>query len=217
MELKIPSITEKLYAFSPSHEIGMKTGLIGHLRADFGGTGKNFHSSWFDFREDLKTKAFKEELDKVINFFRNGKRKEDSFLKGESEMSDFFFAYPEARTSDTDAIVRVNTEEYTYMMRLSPIHGVYNLYCYCYIKEWFDNHLKNAEKGIRFVDTDYKTLFTIPDHGKIEITYPDGEKVVSTCRFIDQFHFEIGVNDDIYHILEFAQRMAACKATYKAV
>lgn len=35
-------------------------------------------------------------------------------------------------------------------MRLNPNRGEYNLYCYCYQREWLDNHLQKAEKGIRF-------------------------------------------------------------------
>ena len=56
---------EDKYTFRQSTQISMQTGLIGHLRADMGTDGNGFFSSWFDFREELKTDEFKAELDEV--------------------------------------------------------------------------------------------------------------------------------------------------------
>ncbi len=56
---------EDKYTFRQSTQISMQTGLIGHLRADMDTDGNGFFSSWFDFREDLKTDEFKAELDEV--------------------------------------------------------------------------------------------------------------------------------------------------------
>ena len=41
--------------------------------------------------------------------------------------------------------------------------------------------------------------------GKIEITLKDGQKRIETCRFIDEYHTEIG--KWLYHICEFAERL----------
>lgn len=49
--------------------------------------------------------------------------------------------------------VRVNTDQYAYLMRLNPHKGEYNLYCYCYVREWLDRHLKQAERGIRYFES----------------------------------------------------------------
>lgn len=38
--------------------------------------------------------------------------------------------------------VRLDTDKYSYLMRLNPNKGEYNLYCYCYQKEWLNEHLK---------------------------------------------------------------------------
>ena len=38
--------TEELYCYRNSQQISAQTGLIGHLRADFGRTGKEFYSSF---------------------------------------------------------------------------------------------------------------------------------------------------------------------------
>ena len=95
----------------------------------------------------------------------------------------------------------------------NPTKGDYNFYCYCYVKEWLDKHIKNAEKGIRFIDSGYKEKFRIPDGGKIIITYDWGEKAEKSCRYIDEYHTEVGSN--LYHICEFAERMERNGHTYE--
>ena len=69
------------------------------------------------------------------------------------------------------------------------------------------------KKYIRFINSDYKTLFHLPDGGRIRITYPDREPADRVCRFIDEYHTEVG--SCVYHICEFAERMersgAACE------
>ena len=86
---------------------------------------------------------------------------------------------------------RVDTEKHAFLLRCNPSKGDYNFYCFCY----------------------YKELFRIPDGGKIVITTSWGEKMERICRFIDEYHTEIGGN--LYHICEFAERMAHNGATYE--
>jgi hypothetical protein len=57
---------EDKYTFRQSTQISMQTGLIGHLRADMDTDGNGFFSSWFDFREELKTDEFKAEFDEAV-------------------------------------------------------------------------------------------------------------------------------------------------------
>ncbi|NLD79649.1 MAG: hypothetical protein GX642_00555, partial [Smithella sp.] len=79
------------------------------------------------------------------------------------------------------------------------------LYCYCYKRDWLDSHIKNAEKGIRFITPNYDEKFRIPDEDKIRILLSDGKTLDQTCRYIDEYHLEVGRN--LYHICEFAERM----------
>ena len=122
-------------------------------------------------------------------------------------MSKFCYEHPESSYEDdrNHYGVRVDTEQYSYLMRLNPNRGEYNLYCYCYQRDWLDNHLQKAEKGIRFIDPHYKEQFTIPDGDKIRITLSSGEHYDRECRYIDDYHLEVG--DNLYHICEFAERM----------
>ena len=94
------------------------------------------------------------------------------------------------------------------MLRLNPNRGEYNLYCYCYQRKWLDRHLQQAERGIRFINPNYKELFRIPDGDKVRITYADGEKADRTCRYIDDYHVEIGSGwNSLLHICQFAEMM----------
>ena len=108
---------------------------------------------------------------------------------------------------------RVDTEKHAFLLRCNPTKGDYNFYCYCYVKEWLDKHISRAEQGIRFIDPHYKELFRIPDGGKILITYDWGEKAEKSCRYIDEYHTEVGNN--LYHICEFAERMGKNGHTYE--
>ena len=68
-------------------------------------------------------------------------------------------------------------------------------------------------KDIRFIDSHYKDLFRIPDGGCVQIHYPD-ETVVKPCKFIDEYHTQVGYN--VFHICQFAEIMERNGATYMA-
>lgn len=73
-----------------------------------------------------------------------------------------------------------------------------------------------SDKTIRFIDSDYRELFQIPDGASITIAYPPGDSrgtLIRPCRYIDEAHVRVGNND--YHICEFAERMEALGAKYE--
>lgn len=107
----------------------------------------------------------------------------------------------------------MDSNEYAYLFRLNPNKGEYNIYCYPYRKDWLNQHLKKAQRGIRFIDSHYNELFRIKDGEKIIVTSAWGEKTEHTCRYIDDYHTEVGRN--LLHICEFAERMEQNKATYE--
>jgi len=204
-ELKTMTETERMYTYSQSQQISMQTGLIGYLRADMGTDGKGFYSTWNDFRNDLKTQKFKDEFDEVINSLKT------DFLKDRTTLARYCSEHSESSFGKDNLGnvreygARVNTDNYAYLLRLNPHKDEYNLYCYCYRKDWLDRHMRKAERGIHFIDPRYKELFRIPDGDKIRITTPDGEKLDRTCRYVDDYHFE--VIGRVYHICEFAELM----------
>lgn len=212
MDLDMRALTEKedKYIFSNSMQISMQCGLIGHLRADMDSDGNGFFSSWEDYRKELKTDEFKDEFDKVINSLRE----EGDILYNRKSLAKYCYSSPQAKMNNEQDYygVRVDTQKYAYLCRLNPNKGEYNLYCYCYIKDWLDKHIRSAEKGIRFITPEYKEKFRISDGEKIRITFSDGEVKDRVCRYIDDSHVEVG--DDLYHICEFAERMEQCGATF---
>ena len=212
MDLDMRALTEKedKYTFSNSMQISMQCGLIGHLRVDMDSNGNGFFSSWEDYRKELKTDEFKDELDKVINSLRE----EGDILYNRKSLAKYCYSSPQAKMNNEQDYygVRVDTQKYAYLCRLNPNKGEYNLYCYCYIKDWLDKHIRSAEKGIRFITPEYKEKFRISDGEKIRITFSDGEVKDRVCRYIDDSHVEVG--DDLYHICEFAERMEQCGATF---
>ncbi len=196
---------EHKYAYTQSQQLNGQTGCIGHLRGDMGG-GEEFYTSWDDHQPDLKTDEFKAEFDKFVNALRFDKAY-GGILTSRAELSKYCYAHPDSKmdTSTDSYGFRADTDKHTYMLRLNPNRGEYNLYIYCYVREWLDRHMKNAEQGIRFITPEYQNLFRLTDGDNIRITASDGHTTDRICRYIDDTHFECGFT--IYHICEFAERM----------
>ena len=201
---KRPTVkAEDKYTFSQSSQISAQCGLIGYLRADMDTNGNGFFSTWNDWRKDLKTDEFKAEFDRVINSLRE----EGDILYNRTSLAKYCYSTPQAKmnTEQNYYGIRLDTDKYAYLMRLNPDKGEYNLYCYCYIKDWLNDHIRQAERGIRFIDPNYNELFRIPDGDRIRITFGDGEVSEEVCRYIDDYHMEVGSN--LFHICDFAERM----------
>lgn len=212
MEIRPLTEAERKYTYTQSMQLQGQTECIGHLRGDFDKSGNNFFTAWNDHRKHLKTDEFKEELDTVINALRSEKYR---LLQNRSAMREYAAKYPESSFEGNYCAeygFRAETEKHAYMIRCNPTQGDYNFYCYCYVKEWLDSHIKNAEKGIRFIDSSYNELFRLADGEKIIITDAGGEKSERTCRYIDEYHMEIGSN--LFHICQFAELMDRNGATY---
>ena len=196
---------EDKYTFAQSPQIASQTGLIGYLRADMDTDGNGFFSTWNDWRKDLKTDEFKLEFDEIINSLRE----EGDILHNRAALSKYCHSTPQARmNTDYEYYgIRVDTERYAYLLRINPNKGEYNLYCYCYRRDWLDDHIRQAKRGIRFIKPNYEEKFRIADGEKILITLANGDQTPRTCRYIDDYHFEVGGMP--YHICEFAEMVEA--------
>ena len=200
---------ERLYSYTQSSQIRSQTGNIGHLRAYYESNGTTFCSTWFDFRKDIKTQEFMEELDDVIGHYLLDEESGEDFLFSRSKLSKFCFSHPEAADQDLQAFFfRADTEDHAYLLRLNPNRGEYCMYCYCYRRDWLDQHLQEARRGIRFINSDYQELFRLKDGGKIRVHFRDGTTEEKTCRYIDSTHFEYGFGAlSVFHIAQFAEWM----------
>ena len=197
---------EHKYSYTESPQLMAQTGCIGHLRGDMGSNGLGFYTSWDDHQPDLKTTDFKAELDTVINALRFDAAY-GGVLAGRDKLAAYCCAHPDSRM-DQDGRnfgFRADTDGYTYMLRLNPHRGEYNLYVYCYVREHLDDHMTRAKRGIRFVSSHYWDLFRLTDGDHIRITASDGGWEERTCRFIDDTHMEC--DGTLYHIHDFAEQM----------
>ena len=198
--------TEHLYCYKQSMQIVSQTGCIGYLRADMGSDGKGFFHTWNDFNEKLKAPAFQSEFNEIITALQ----KDKSFggiLANRDSLAKYCREHGEARLTpgEQDFGFRADTEHYTYMLRVNPMKGMYNLYCYCYNREYLESHFDRCVGGIRFINSSYDELFRIPDGDKIRILRVDGTHDDRICRCIDKYHVEVGSN--LFHICEFAELM----------
>ena len=214
MEMTIRPMTgmEQMYCYTQSQQIMAVTGCIGHLRGDLDSTGEQFFSSWDDHQAHLKTQEFKDEFDAVIHILRTD-RTYGAFLESRRALSNYCWAHSEAliTAGNHDYGFRLDTADYTYMLRLNPDPGMYNIYCYCYQRDWLDPHLQKASKGIRFIDCHYNEKFRIADGEKVRIITSGNDYRDVRVRYIDDYHMETSAEwgSTLYHICEFAERFEA--------
>ncbi len=202
---------ERDYAYTQSYQLMSQSGCITLMRGDFGNGGKTFYPDYEDQIRQYRTNEFAAEFDSVIKEFYKV-----DILADRDSMLEYCRTRPDGRfmgNFSREYGYRADTEKYTYLLRCIPAPGDNNFYCYAYVSEYLDQHMEKAAQGIRFIDSSYNELFRILDGGNIIVTYADGEKIKMYCRFIDEYHAEIGKNT--FHICEFAERMKACGATYK--
>lgn len=143
MEIRPLTPTEQKYTYAQSMQIEGQTGTIGHLRGDFATTGYGFYTTWFDTRPQWKTDEFKADLDTVINALREDK----GLLHNRYDMGAFARKYPESAMQGnycTEYGFRVDTGKHAFLFRCNPTKGDYNFYCYCYVKEWLNQHKRHA-------------------------------------------------------------------------
>lgn len=199
---------ERLYSASQSMQLKGQTGCVGHLRAGTGMDAQGFLKTWQSHRQDLDTAEFQAEFESVLNaLVCDGQY--GGFLKSRDAMRDFCQEHPESGFDDGFAFgFRADTAQYSYLIRLNPYKEEENLSLYCYRRDWLDSHMKQAEKGIRFITPHYEEKFRIADGDMVRIRYPDGRQLDRECRYIDDCHVEVGKGwDNLYHICQFAEIM----------
>ena len=106
-----------------------KLGTVGHVRMDFGSSGKGFHHSWWPHNGDrFNTDEFKGELQEVVDMLRA-----DGPLKDLASMRAFCYRNGGGITQDGRCFgYIVETEHYRYCLRCTPSPGDYQGYLYCY-------------------------------------------------------------------------------------
>ena len=62
--------------------------------------------------------------------------------------------------------------------------------------------MDEKDHSIRFINSNYDTLFRIPDGGIVEVRFPD-RAFSAKCEYLDDYHTLVG--DTVFHICEFAE------------
>lgn len=117
------------WLYSGRKEADAESGCIGHLRGDFGRSGTEFWTSWFDHSANLNNEEFRKELQAVVDSLRN----EGGLLSGFSSMRKG--CCYDGAIGNGHYGYRAETSQYEYCLRCIPQRGDYNFYLYCYDKE----------------------------------------------------------------------------------
>ena len=208
MTMRTATPAERLYADKQSQQITMQTGCVGYLCGDVGESGDTFPTTWKDRPGDEKTGEFQAELDGLVEALRSDEQY-GGVLKDRAAMGRYCAGHPEGGFHDGfEFAFRADTARYSYLIRLNPNKSEENLSIYCYRRDWLDQHMKHAEKGIRFITPHYKEKFRIEDGDMVRVRRFDGAVLDKVCRYIDEYHVEIGGGwGDLYHICQFAELM----------
>ena len=196
MDLDIRPLTneERNYTYTQEKEAMIKAGCIGHLRVDMDTNGTGFFSSWDDHNRNLKTQDFKDEFDEVINTLRFDERY-GGILKNRSSLASCCYEAPESDFgNDREFGFRVDTEEYSFLLRLNPNKGEYAAYIYAYDRELLDGALLPApemmnvivvEPGqppyVKAIQTGLESLYREIDTDTVEAVYPFDDPVGLIC------------------------------------
>lgn len=183
---------ERLYAYKQSTHIGAHSGAVGCLRGDMGEDGQEFHTDWENCCGHLWTSAFLVDREKVLDALRHDERYGCVF-KNRDTLTAYCKAHPESDMGhrDREYAFRLDTEQYTYFMRLCLDELEFDFELFPYRRDLFDLHVEQAEKGIRFICPDFKEKFTIPDGDRIRIITGSGDTRDRVARFVDEYHVEL--------------------------
>ena len=105
-------------------------GHIGYIRIDFGKSGCEFWSTWFDCRPDLKTPAFRGEFDNIIDSLRNDGNNPP--FSSRAALESFCFKNPGKEMSRRSLGYLIKTPGYSYYFRCRASSVDYEIYCFVY-------------------------------------------------------------------------------------
>ena len=104
-------------------------GTVGHIRMDFGASGKEFYHTWWPHNgAQFNTGEFKDELQKFVDMLRA-----DGPLTNLASMRNYCYQHGGKITEDGRCFGYIaETEHYRYCLRCTPSPGEYQGYLYSY-------------------------------------------------------------------------------------
>lgn len=151
-ELTIRSLSEQErdYTYTQERRILEDAGCVGHLRVDMDTSGTSFYSDWIDHVHGMNDSTFKSEFDHIINELRDNPEY-GNILTSRDDMKKYCEVRGEAAFGGEPPVYgfRVDSDNWSLLMRLDPTPGNYAAYIYAYDKDSLDEHLeemRNREK-----------------------------------------------------------------------
>ena len=205
MTLRPATSTERLYAYEQSMRIAERCGNPGHLWGELDNSGSIFLKSWQTFVRSQNTPEFKAEFNTVLDMLRFDERY-GHVLKNRATMTVYCLDHAEGSfRNGFEYAFRADTQGYSYLIRCIPTGDDNHVYIYPYRRDLLDRHMKQAEKGIRFITPDGKEKFRVADGDMVRIITSEGASLDCMTRYIDDCHVEI--DGSFYHVREFAEWM----------
>ena len=130
VHIRPASIEEAGLFYSPMDEAeDAVLGTVGHIRMDFGASGKEFYHTWWPHNGDqFNTGEFKDELQKFVDMLRA-----DGPLTNLASMRNYCYQHGGKITEDGRCFGYIaETEHYRYCLRCTPSPGEYQGYLYSY-------------------------------------------------------------------------------------
>ena len=124
-----PATREEASLFYSDDQTDRSLGTVGHVRMDFGSSGKGFYHTWWPHNGDrFNTPEFKEALQQFVDAVR-----EDGPLKDLPSMGQFCRQNGGAITEDGRSYgYLAEMGDYRFCLRCTPSPGEYQCYLYCY-------------------------------------------------------------------------------------
>ena len=148
LTLRPATAAERHFAYAVPPEEQKASGSIGYLRGDFGSSGESFYHTWFDISPELKTQAFKDEFDQVVNALRfdpaYGK-----LMSSRDASRKYGWDHPESAIEGnytTEFAFRADTEAHAYILRLNPTKGDYNFSFHAFVREALEQQIQGREQ-----------------------------------------------------------------------
>ena len=196
---------ERLYAYEQRIEIAERCGNPGYLWGALDNSGTVFVNSWETFVRSQNTPEFKAEFNTVLDMLRFDERYGHA-LKNRSTMITYCLDHSQGSfRNGYEYAFRADTQGYSYLIRCTPAGEDNHVYIYPYRRDCLDRHMKQAEKGIRFITLDGKEKFRVQDGDMVRIMTGAESHLDRMARYVDDCHAEIG--GSLYHIREFAEWM----------
>ena len=124
-----PAAREEAGLFYSDDQADRALGTVGHVRMDFGSSGRGFYHTWWPHnRNRFNTPEFKEILQQFVDTLR-----QDGPLKDLPSMERFCRQNGGAITEDSRSYgYLAEVGNYRFCLRCTPCPGEYQCYLYCY-------------------------------------------------------------------------------------